>query len=98
MIAVRHSGHRILHGLKLGGAIRVGVIMGSGTALVQGGPLGLCLGYVFVGLVCYLVMIALGKMSAFLLHKKGLCDALCGSCVWLCCWLELPHEISRYPS
>lgn len=45
--------------------------MGSGTALVRGGPLGLCLGYAFVGLICYLVMIALGEMSAYLPHKKG---------------------------
>jgi amino acid permease len=32
---------------------------------------GLLLGYSFVGFVCYLVMVALGEMAAFLPHKKG---------------------------
>lgn len=32
---------------------------------------GLLLGYAFVGFVCYLVMVALGEMAAFLPHKKG---------------------------
>ncbi|KAJ3554884.1 hypothetical protein NM688_g2879 [Phlebia brevispora] len=53
--------------IALGGAIGTGLIIGSGTALVRGGPLGLFLGYTFVGLV----MIALGEMSAYLPHKKG---------------------------
>jgi hypothetical protein len=41
------------------------LIIGSGTALVRGGPLGLLLGYSFVGLVCYAVMVALGKCYLF---------------------------------
>ncbi|KAF8902130.1 dicarbixylic amino acid permease [Gymnopilus junonius] len=75
--------------IALGGAIGTGLIIGSGTALRRGGPLGmlrmlssilfnvhflavgLFLGYSFVGFVCYLVMIALGEMAAFLPHKKG---------------------------
>ncbi|OBZ75307.1 hypothetical protein A0H81_04423 [Grifola frondosa] len=57
--------------IALGGAVGTGLIIGSGTALVRGGPLGIFLGYLFVGIVCYLVMIALGEMSAYLPHKKG---------------------------
>ncbi|KAI0664911.1 dicarbixylic amino acid permease [Cubamyces menziesii] len=57
--------------IALGGAIGTGLIIGSGTALVRGGPLGIFLGYSFVGFVCYLVMVALGEMSAYLPHKKG---------------------------
>ncbi|KII88578.1 hypothetical protein PLICRDRAFT_41765 [Plicaturopsis crispa FD-325 SS-3] len=57
--------------IALGGAVGTGLIIGSGTALTRGGPLGLCLGYSFVGFVCYLVMIGLGEMAAFLPHKKG---------------------------
>ncbi|PPR06666.1 hypothetical protein CVT26_001208 [Gymnopilus dilepis] len=57
--------------IALGGAIGTGLIIGSGTALRRGGPLGIFLGYTFVGFVCYLVMIALGEMAAFLPHKKG---------------------------
>ncbi|KAJ7197879.1 amino acid permease-domain-containing protein [Mycena rebaudengoi] len=45
--------------------------IGSGTALRRGGPLGIFLGYSFVGFVCYLVMVALGEMAAYLPHSKG---------------------------
>lgn len=37
--------------LALGGAVGTGLIIGSGTALRRGGPLGLLLGYSFVGYV-----------------------------------------------
>ena len=47
------------------------MIIGSGTGLRRGGPLGLLVGYGFMGFVCYLVMVALGEMAAFLPHKKG---------------------------
>ncbi|KAF8894571.1 dicarbixylic amino acid permease [Infundibulicybe gibba] len=57
--------------IALGGAVGTGLIIGSGTALTRGGPLGILLGYSFVGFVCYLVMVALGEMAAFLPHKKG---------------------------
>ncbi|KAF5365670.1 hypothetical protein D9758_003319 [Tetrapyrgos nigripes] len=57
--------------IALGGAVGTGLIIGSGTALQRGGPLGLLLGYAFVGFVCYLVMVALGEMAAYLPHKKG---------------------------
>ncbi|KDR81565.1 hypothetical protein GALMADRAFT_239589 [Galerina marginata CBS 339.88] len=71
-----HSLHRGLKArqismIALGGAIGTGLIIGSGTALKRGGPLGILLGYSYVGFVCYLVMIALGEMAAFLPHKKG---------------------------
>ncbi|KAF9451076.1 dicarbixylic amino acid permease [Macrolepiota fuliginosa MF-IS2] len=57
--------------IALGGAVGTGLIIGSGTALQRGGPLGLFLGYAFVGFVCYLVMVSLGEMAAYLPHKKG---------------------------
>ncbi|EJD46155.1 dicarboxylic amino acid permease [Auricularia subglabra TFB-10046 SS5] len=57
--------------IALGGAVGTGLIIGSGTGLVRGGPLGILLGYSFVGLICYLVMTALGEMAAYLPHKKG---------------------------
>ncbi|KAG9048725.1 hypothetical protein FS837_012161 [Tulasnella sp. UAMH 9824] len=57
--------------IALGGAVGTGLIIGSGTALRRGGPLGMLLGYSFVGFVCYLVMCALGEMAAYLPHKKG---------------------------
>ncbi|EAU88582.2 dicarboxylic amino acid permease [Coprinopsis cinerea okayama7 len=57
--------------IALGGAVGTGLIIGSGTALRRGGPLGLLLGYAYVGFVCYLVMVSLGEMAAYLPHKKG---------------------------
>ncbi|CAE6462040.1 unnamed protein product [Rhizoctonia solani] len=40
--------------IALGGAVGTGLIIGSGTALRRGGPLGLLLGYSFVGYICVL--------------------------------------------
>ncbi|VDC06580.1 unnamed protein product [Peniophora sp. CBMAI 1063] len=57
--------------IALGGSLGTGLIISSGTALVRGGPLGILLGYSFVGLVCYLVLTGLGEMSAYLPHKRG---------------------------
>nr|GAT58728.1 predicted protein [Mycena chlorophos] len=57
--------------IALGGAVGTGLIIGSGTALAHGGPLGLFLGYLFVGAVCWFVMIALGEMAAWLPGSKG---------------------------
>jgi len=57
--------------IALGGAVGTGLIIGSGTALQRGGPLGLFLGYAYVGCTCYLVMVALGEMAAYLPNKKG---------------------------
>ncbi|KAF8452725.1 dicarboxylic amino acid permease [Boletus edulis BED1] len=57
--------------ITLGGSLGTGLIIGSGTALVRGGPLGLWFGYSFMGFICYLVMISLGEMGAYLPHKKG---------------------------
>ncbi|OAX37901.1 dicarboxylic amino acid permease [Rhizopogon vinicolor AM-OR11-026] len=57
--------------ITLGGSLGTGLIIGSGTALVRGGPLGLFFGYSFMGMVCYFVMISLGEMGAYLPHKKG---------------------------
>ncbi|KAI0064602.1 hypothetical protein BV25DRAFT_1823006 [Artomyces pyxidatus] len=57
--------------IALGGAVGTGLIIGSGTALVRGGPLGILLGYSFVGAVCYMVLVALGEMAAYLPHKTG---------------------------
>ncbi|KAH7926886.1 dicarboxylic amino acid permease [Leucogyrophana mollusca] len=57
--------------ITLGGSLGTGLILGSATALERGGPLGLFFGYSFMGLICYLVMISLGEMGAYLPHKKG---------------------------
>ncbi|KAJ7109326.1 dicarbixylic amino acid permease [Mycena epipterygia] len=62
--------------IALGGAVGTGLIIGSGSALTRGGPLGLLLGYGFVGFVCWLVMVGLGEMAAYLPHSKGFAGSL----------------------
>ncbi|KIM29116.1 hypothetical protein M408DRAFT_128424 [Serendipita vermifera MAFF 305830] len=57
--------------IALGGAVGTGLIIGSGTALRRGGPLGILIGYSVLGTICYFAMISLGEMSAYLPHKKG---------------------------
>jgi amino acid permease len=49
----------------------LGLILGSGTALRNGGPGGLLIGYLLMGFVVYVVMVALGEMGAWLPHKKS---------------------------
>ncbi|KAI0743645.1 amino acid permease/ SLC12A domain-containing protein [Daedaleopsis nitida] len=48
------------------GVIGTGLFLGTATALAGGGPIGLLLGYMLIGTICYCVMISLGEMAAFL--------------------------------
>jgi len=57
--------------IAIGGAVGTGLIIGSGTALQRGGPLGMLLAYSIMGMICYLVMCALGEMASWIPHRKG---------------------------
>lgn len=57
--------------IAVAGAIGTGLIIGSGTGLVRGGPASLLIGYCLIGLVVYFLMTALGEMSTFLPMEKG---------------------------
>lgn len=57
--------------IAIGGAIGTGLIIGSGSALYQAGPVGLLISYIFMGSVCYGVLTALGEMTSHIPHKKG---------------------------
>nr|XP_019044417.1 hypothetical protein I302_07701 [Kwoniella bestiolae CBS 10118]OCF23347.1 hypothetical protein I302_07701 [Kwoniella bestiolae CBS 10118] len=52
--------------IAIGGVIGTGLFIGSGTALANGGPLGLWLGFSFVGILVYFMMLGLGEMAAYL--------------------------------
>jgi amino acid transporter len=52
--------------ISIGGVIGTGLFLGTATALKNGGPIGILLGYVTMGTICYTVMISLGEMIAFL--------------------------------
>lgn len=57
--------------IAIGGSIGTGLIIGSGTALGQGGPASLLIGYIVMGWCCWVVLTALGEMSAFMPSKNG---------------------------
>lgn len=64
-----HAVHRVLKQrhmamIALGGAIGTGLFIGSGAALATAGPVGCWLGYIFMALFVYSMMVALGEMAA----------------------------------
>jgi len=54
-----HDVSRFLHTViySIGGVIGTGLFLGTANALQSGGPLGLLLGYLTVGTICYSVMV-----------------------------------------
>ncbi|CEL56780.1 Dicarboxylic amino acid permease OS=Saccharomyces cerevisiae (strain ATCC 204508 / S288c) GN=DIP5 PE=1 SV=1 [Rhizoctonia solani AG-1 IB] len=52
--------------ISIGGVIGTGLFLGTAGSLASGGPIGLLLGYIVVGSICYSVMISLGEMIAYL--------------------------------
>ncbi|TFK64955.1 amino acid permease [Pluteus cervinus] len=57
--------------ISIGGVIGTGLFLGTATALKNGGPLGLLLGYMAVGSICWTIMISLGEMVALLPISGG---------------------------
>ncbi|KAJ8084955.1 hypothetical protein PM082_003732 [Marasmius tenuissimus] len=52
--------------ISIGGVIGTGLFLGTATSLRDGGPIGLLLGYIAVGSVCWSVMVSLGEMISYL--------------------------------
>ncbi|KAI0307842.1 amino acid permease [Multifurca ochricompacta] len=52
--------------ISIGGVIGTGLFLGTANSLQAGGPVGLLLGYLVVGSICYSVMVSLGEMIAYL--------------------------------
>ncbi|KAG8221744.1 amino acid permease [Butyriboletus roseoflavus] len=52
--------------ISIGGVIGTGLFLGTASSLMNGGPIGLLLGYIFVGTICFATMLSLGEMTAFL--------------------------------
>lgn len=57
--------------IAIGGAIGTGLIIGTGTALVNTGPASIVISYSIVGLLVYVVMAALGEMATWLPAAGG---------------------------
>lgn len=58
----RNLKERHLAMIAIGGTIGTGLFVGSGTALADGGPVGVWLSYIIMGAGVYSVMVALGEM------------------------------------
>lgn len=54
---------RHLHMIAIGGSIGAGLFVGTGGALNRGGPLGLILCYLIIGVMMFNVVFALGEMA-----------------------------------
>lgn len=57
--------------IAVAGAIGTGLIIGSGTAMVRGGPASLLLAYTIIGAVVFFLMTALGEMACMLPMEKA---------------------------
>ena len=54
---------------SIGGVIGTGLFLGTANSLQAGGPLGLLLGYLIVGTICYSVMVH--PSPSFLIPDDG---------------------------
>ncbi|KAF6784610.1 dicarboxylic amino acid permease [Colletotrichum sojae] len=57
--------------IAVAGAIGTGLIIGSGTGLVRGGPASLLIAYSLIGAVVFFIMTAVGEMATMLPSYKG---------------------------
>ncbi|KAF6804476.1 dicarboxylic amino acid permease [Colletotrichum musicola] len=57
--------------IAVAGAIGTGLVIGSGTGLVRGGPPSLLIAYSLIGAVVFFIMTAVGEMATMLPSDKG---------------------------
>lgn len=57
--------------IAVAGAIGTGLIIGTGTGLVRGGPASLFISYCLIGVVIFFTMTALGEMATMLPMATG---------------------------
>ncbi len=55
-----------LNFIAIGGTIGTGFFLGTGTALVNAGPGGCLISYIFVGTVLWSVMVCMGEMATYI--------------------------------
>ena len=68
MVLIVLYGEENLYARYLAGVIGTGLFLGTATSLANGGPIGLLLGYMTIGSICYSVMVR----PLFLLGLLGL--------------------------
>jgi amino acid transporter len=62
----RKLGSRHLQFIAIGGTIGTGLFLGTGPALATAGPVALLIAFIFMGLIVFSVMTALGEMAAYM--------------------------------
>ncbi len=62
----RQLSGRHLNFIAIGGTIGTGFFLGTGNALVKGGPAGCLISFLLVGTVLWSVMVCLGEMATFI--------------------------------
>lgn len=50
--------HKLTRPSSIGGVIGTGLFLGSASSLMNGGPVGLLLGYLFIGSICFATMVS----------------------------------------
>ncbi|WVR06753.1 hypothetical protein IAU60_003788 [Kwoniella sp. DSM 27419] len=63
---------RVVSMIALAGTIGTGLFLGSGAALVKGGPVGFFLGYALMGTAVGMMMMCLGEMTCFAPNIGGI--------------------------
>ncbi|AJV92298.1 Dip5p [Saccharomyces cerevisiae YJM1478] len=52
--------------IAIGGSLGTGLLIGTGTALLTGGPVAMLIAYAFVGLLVFYTMACLGEMASYI--------------------------------
>lgn len=52
--------------IAIGGSLGTGLLIGTGTALMTGGPVAMLIAYAFVGLLVFYTMACLGEMASYI--------------------------------
>ncbi|KXN89850.1 Dicarboxylic amino acid permease [Leucoagaricus sp. SymC.cos] len=91
---VRQLKNRHIAMISIGGVIGTGLFLGTATALHDGGPIGLLLGYVVMGTICYSVMIPGGHIKLAERFVDPALSFTMGWNYWYNWTIVLPAELS----
>ncbi|KAL1847139.1 hypothetical protein Daus18300_014042 [Diaporthe australafricana] len=101
----RRLGSRHITMIALGSSIGMGLWLGSGTSLINGGPAALLIGYLLSGTMIWCVSQSIGEMavmyplpSAFVQWTNKFVDPAAGFtlgwCYWFQYWITIANELA----
>lgn len=100
----RHLSTRHITMIALGSSIGMGLWLGSGTSLTDGGPAGIFIGYLLAGSMIWAVSHSIGEMailyplpSAFVQWSSKFIDPAAGFALgwayWFSYWITIANEL-----